>query len=55
MEWTADGLLLVVYRGLALAVAIAMVVAILRTRDWRAQLYAALVLVPLALRAAGIK
>ncbi len=54
-EFAADGLLLLVYRGLALAVAVAMVATILRTRDWRTQLCAALVLVPFALRAAGVK
>lgn len=43
------------YRGLALVVAAAMVVAILRASDWRQQALAALVLVPFALRAAGIK
>jgi hypothetical protein len=54
-ELASDGLLLIAYRGLALAVAVAMVVTILRARDWRTQFYAALVLVPFALRAAGVK
>ena len=44
-----------VYRLLALMVAVIMVVVLWRERDWRAQLYAALVFVPFALRAAGIK
>jgi len=47
--------LFVLYRLLALVVAAAMVVVILRERDWRRQFFAALVLVPFALRAAGIK
>ena len=45
----------VFYRLLAAAVAAAMIVVIWRASDWRQQLLAALVLVPFALRAAGIK
>jgi hypothetical protein len=48
-------MLMIVYRLLALVVAIMMVVVLWRERDWRAQLFAALVFVPFVLRAAGIK
>ena len=48
-------ILMLVYRLLALIVAVMMVVVLWRERDWRAQLFAALVFVPFALRAAGIK
>jgi len=51
----AELMLMLVYRLLALIVAVMMVVVLWRERDWRAQLYAALVFVPFALRAAGIK
>ena len=51
----AELMLMVVYRLLALMVAVMMVIVLWRERDWRAQLYAALVFVPFALRAAGIK
>jgi hypothetical protein len=47
--------LMIAYRLMAFFVACMMVVVIWRERDCRAQLFAALVLVPLALRAAGIK
>jgi len=47
--------LMLVYRLLALVVAIMMVVVLWRGRDWRAQLFAALVFVPFVLRAAGVK
>ena len=47
--------LMLLYRLLALIVAVMMVIVLWRERDWRAQLYAALVFVPFALRAAGIK
>lgn len=50
-----DIVLLFVYRFLALAIAVAMVVTILRSRDWRTQFCAAIVLIPFALRAAGVK
>lgn len=52
---TADILILWIYRGLALAIAIAMIVVMLRSRDWRPQFYAMLVFIIFALRAAGIK
>jgi len=51
----AELMLMLVYRLLALIVAVMMVIVLWRERDWRAQLYAALVFVPFALRAAGIK
>ena len=47
--------LMIVYRLLALLVAVMMAVVVWRERDWRAQLYAALVFVPFLLRAAGVK
>jgi hypothetical protein len=47
--------LMTVYRLLALFVAVMMVVMIWRERDWRQQLFAALVFVPFMLRAAGVK
>ena len=47
--------LMMVYRLLTLIVAIMMVIVLWRERDWRAQLFAALVFVPFALRAAGVK
>ena len=50
-----DELNLLAYRVLAGAIAIAMAMLILRAKDWREQLYAALVLVPFALRALGLK
>ena len=52
---TPDILILWIYRGLALVIAIAMVAVMLRSRDWRPQCYAMLVFVVFALRAAGIK
>jgi hypothetical protein len=51
----AELVLMLLYRVLALIVAVMMVIVLWRERDWRAQLYAALVFVPFALRAAGIK
>jgi hypothetical protein len=51
----AELMLMLVYRLLALIVAVMMVIVLWRERDWRAQLYAALVFVPFALRAAGVK
>lgn len=50
-----DILLLIVYRFLALVVAAAMVVNMLRAHDWRTQALAAIVFIPFALRAAGLK
>lgn len=50
-----DAFMLFGYRGLAAVVAIVMAILALRADDWREQVYAALVFVPFALRAAGIK
>ena len=47
--------LMIVYRLLALFVAVMMVIVVWRERDWRQQLFAALVFVPFMLRAAGVK
>ena len=47
--------LMLVYRLLALCVAGMMVVVMWRARDWRTQLFAALVFVPFVLRATGVK
>ena len=47
--------LMIVYRLLALFVAGMMVVVVWRERDWRQQLFAALVFVPFILRATGVK
>jgi hypothetical protein len=47
--------LMIVYRLLALLVAGMMVAVVWRERDWRPQLFAALVFVPFILRAAGVK
>ena len=47
--------LMIVYRLLALFVAGMMVVVVWRERDWRQQLFAALVFVPFFLRATGVK
>ena len=52
---TPDMPLLGAYRALALVIAAAMVVTMLRSRDWRTQFYAMLVFIPFALRAAGVK
>lgn len=52
---TPDIVLLLVYRLLALVVAVAMVVTMLQSRDWRTQFHAMLVFIPFALRAAGVK
>ena len=51
----AELVLMIVYRLLALIVAIMMVIVLWRERDWRSQLFAALVFVPFVLRAAGVK
>lgn len=48
-------ILLILYRLMALALAGLMVWMLFRERDWRSQICAALVFVPFALRAAGIK
>ena len=47
--------LMIIYRSLALFVAGMMMVVVWRERDWRSQLFAALVFVPFVLRAAGLK
>jgi hypothetical protein len=47
--------IMIVYRLLALFVAVMMLVVIWRTRDLRQQFFAALVFVPFILRAAGLK
>lgn len=52
---TFEFLLLVLYRLLALSVAAGMLWVLFRERDWRSQIFAALVMIPFALRAAGIK
>jgi hypothetical protein len=44
-----------VYRALALAVAAGVVVTLFRSKDWRDQVFAALVFVPFILRGVGIK
>ena len=51
----AELVLMIVYRLLALIVAVMTVVVLWRERDWHAQLFAALVFVPFVLRAAGVK
>lgn len=47
--------LLIIYRLMAAIVAGAMIWVVLRNRDWTNQVLAAIVLVPFALRAAGVK
>jgi hypothetical protein len=44
-----------IYRLLALFIAAMMVVVVWRERDWRPQLYGALVFVPFILRGLGVK
>jgi hypothetical protein len=51
----AASALMIVYQLLALVVAGMMAVVVWRDRDWRQQLFAALVFVPFILRAAGVK
>ena len=50
-----DELMLDGYRGIAGVIALVMAFSILRSSDWREQVYAALVFVPFSLRALGIK
>ena len=50
-----DDIVLIIYRLLALVIAIAMVVTMLRSRQWRSQLFAMIVFIPFVLRAAGVK
>jgi hypothetical protein len=47
--------LLYAYRAMALVVAVMMIWVLFRERNWQQQLFAALVFVPFALRAAGVK
>ena len=47
--------LMLIYRLLALIVSGMMVYVLWRERDWRQQLFAALVFLPFILRAAGVK
>ena len=47
--------LMIVYRLLALVVAAAAVLVLFREHDWRQQLFAAIVFIPFALRAVGVK
>jgi hypothetical protein len=47
--------LMMTYRLLALIVAVMMGVVAWRERDWRPQLFAALIFVPFILRASGVK
>lgn len=49
-EWT-----LLAYRVIAGIVALVMAISVVRSRDWREQVFAALVFVPFSLRALGIK
>jgi hypothetical protein len=51
----APDVLLLIYRLLALIVAAAMVVTMLRSREWRTQLFAMIVFIPFVLRAVGVK
>ena len=48
-------ILMFIYRALALGVAGMMVVVILKERDWKVQIYSALVFVPFVLRGLGVK
>jgi hypothetical protein len=52
---TPDTLLLILYRLLALIIAVAMAAIMVRSQQWRVQLYAMIVFIPFALRAAGVK
>jgi hypothetical protein len=52
---TAAFVLMMIYRLMALFVAAMMIYVVWRERDWRPQLYAALVLVPFLLRGLGVK
>jgi ABC-type uncharacterized transport system permease subunit len=50
-----DELMLFGYRGISAIVALVMAAMVLRSSDWRVQVYAALVFVPFVLRALGVK
>ncbi len=47
--------LMIIYRLFALLVAATTVVVLFREGDWRQQVFAAIVFIPFALRAAGVK
>ena len=51
----ADEVMLLGYRVVAGVIALVLALLILRSRDWREQLSAALVFVPFVLRALGVK
>ncbi len=53
--FTGELAVMIIYRLLALFVAAMMVTVLWRERDWRPQLYAALIFVPFFLRAVGVK
>ena len=53
--FSAELVVMIVYRLLALFVAGMMVAVVWRERDWRPQLYAALIFIPFILRATGVK
>ena len=53
--FSAEFVLMEVYRLLALIVAVMMAVVVWRERDWRPQFFAALIFVPFILRATGFK
>jgi hypothetical protein len=50
-----DDPILLIYRLLALIVAVAMAGTMLRSRAWQTKLFAMIVFIPFALRAAGVK
>jgi hypothetical protein len=52
---TAAFILMMIYRLMALFIAAMMIYVVWRERDWRPQLYAALVFVPFILRGLGVK
>jgi len=50
-----DELMLLGYRGIAAVLALALALRVLRAEDRREQVYAAMVFVPIVLRALGVK
>jgi hypothetical protein len=52
---TASFVLMMIYRLMALFIAVMMAYVLWRERDWRPQVYATLVFIPFILRALGIK
>lgn len=52
---TASFVLMMIYRLMALFIAAMMVYVLWRSKDWKPQLFAALVFVPYILRALGVK